>query len=59
MALDIILMNVMSWEDLKLRYAAAHPTKNCGIDPIPSKRSQKQENHAIINNVVDELRMIE
>ena len=42
------------------KYAAAHPTKDRGSNTIPRKSFQeKQENHTIINNVVDEPRMIE
>ena len=42
------------------KYAASQPTKDHGRNPNHRKRVQeKQENHAIINNVVDEIRMIE
>ena len=42
------------------KYAASQPTKYPGINPIPKKVYQeKQENHAIIDNMVDELQMVE
>ena len=46
--------------EFETKYAAAYPGKDRGSNPIPSKRFQKkQDNHTIINNVVDELHMIE
>ena len=42
--------------DFGTKYAAAQNTKDRGINPLPRKIFQKnQENHAIINNVVDEI----
>ena len=42
------------------KYAAAQPTNNHGRNPIPRKRFQKkQENHTIIDNIVDELHIVE
>ena len=38
------------------KYAAAQPTKDRGNNPVPRKIfHKKQENHAIINNDVDEI----
>ena len=38
------------------KYAASQRTKDHGRNPLPRKRFQKnQENHAIINNVVDDI----
>ena len=42
------------------KYASSQSTKYHRSDPIPRKRLQeKQQNHDIINNVVDELQIIE
>ena len=42
------------------KYAAAQPTKNRVTNPIPQKGFQKkQENHTIIENMMDELHMVE
>ena len=42
------------------KYAASQPTKNHGRNTIPKKWfHKKQENHAIIYNMVDELHMFE
>ena len=42
------------------KYAAAHYAKYHGSNPIPRNIFQKkQDDHTIINNVVDELRMVE
>ena len=47
-------------DEFGTKYDAAQTSKDHGSDPIPRKRLwKKQENHTIINNVVDELRMIE
>ena len=41
-------------------YAATQPTKYHGRNPVPSKIfHKKQENHVIINNVVDEIQITE
>ena len=41
-------------EKIGTKYAAAQPTKNRRRNPIPRKGFQKkQENHTIINNMVD------
>ena len=42
------------------KYAATQPTKECGSNPVPTKiPHKKQENHAIINNMVDDIQMDE
>ena len=42
------------------KYAADQPTNNRGSTTIPKKGYQKkQENHAIIDNMVDEIHMVE
>ena len=41
------------------KYAADQPTKNRGSNTIPKKGfHKKQENHTIIDNMVDELHMV-
>ena len=41
-------------------YAASQTTKNRRSNPIPKKGfNKKQENHTIIDNMVDELHMVE
>ena len=51
MASDILLMNIRSWTNLKLSTPS---------NPIPKKGYQKkQHNHAIIDNMMDELHMVE
>ena len=60
MVSDIILMDVRFWENLELSTLQDHPTNNHGSNPIPRKVFQKkQENHTIIENMVDELHMVE
>ena len=42
------------------KHAAAQPTEDRSSNPVPRQKFQKnQENHAIINNVVDEILMNE
>ena len=36
-------------------YSAAQPTNDRGSNPAPKKSQIRQENHAIINNLVDEI----
>ena len=42
------------------KYSAAQPNKDLGRNTIPRRRfHKKQENHDIINNVVDEIQITE
>ena len=46
--------------EFRTKYAADQPTKNRGSNPIPKKGYQeKQDNRAIIDNMVDELHVVE
>ena len=46
--------------ELGTKYIAAQPTKDRGSNPIPRKGyHKKQENHTIIDNVMDVLCMVE
>ena len=58
MALDMILTNVKSWEDLKLSTLRPSLKRTEGSIPYLEKITRKKENHTIIDNVVDELRMV-
>ena len=48
------------WGKFGTEYAAAQLTKYCGINPIPKKGfRKKQDNHTIIDNMVDQLNIVE
>ena len=48
-------MNVRSWGNLGLSMLQASPLRTTGATPYQGKDSRKKENHAIINNVVDDI----
>ena len=59
MELDILMMNVRTWENLELSTMQTSLIRTTEAIPYPGKGFIKKENHTIINNMVDELRMIE
>ena len=59
MELDILMMNVRTWENLELSTMQTSLIRTTEAIPYLGKGFIKKDNHTIINNMVDELRMIE